>query len=114
MGRGLTFCSTLTSLALRAKIMEMVEKRQTEEMSQAADRLVKAVDDFTRQIERMHLPEPPSEEEADRVGNDAVRETRREALGAGGFLRGPLTYEEIREWEKSREERRKREGYRPI
>lgn len=93
----------------------MVEKRQTEEMSRAADRLVAAVDEFTRQIERMRPAEPPSEEEADRIGNEAVHEYRRETnAGAGGFERGPLTDEEIEEWTRRREECRRREGYKPI
>ncbi len=93
----------------------MVEKRQTEEMSRATDRLVAAVDEFTRQVERMRPAEPLSEEEADRIGNDAVHEYRRET-GAGGFDRdrGPLTDGEIEEWTRRREERRRREGRKPI
>lgn len=95
----------------------MVEKRQTEEMSRAADRLVAAVDEFTRQVERMRPAELLSEEEADRIGNEAVHEYRREtSVGAGGFDRdrGPLTDGEIEEWARRREERRRREGRKPI
>ncbi len=92
----------------------MAERRQAEDMSRAADRLVEAVDEFTRQVERTRPPEPLSEKEADRLGVEAVHETRSEWVGAGGYERGEITGEEAREWYERREERRRREGYKPI
>jgi hypothetical protein len=86
------------------------------EMSQATDRFAAAVEEFARQVERMRapLPEFMSEEDADKFGNEAVHETRRKSLDNGSFLNELITEEEAREWVRRREERRRREGYRPI
>lgn len=55
--------------------------------------------------------EEPSEEELDRLANAAVHEVRRELREGRKPERGPLAEAEIRDWEKRREERRRREGY---
>lgn len=60
------------------------------------------------------VPEPLPEEEAARVAGEAVHEVRRTAAGAGGFDREAITPEEAREWVRRREDRRRREGYRPV
>jgi hypothetical protein len=61
-------------------------------------------------------PEPLDEEVAAALAVGAVHEFRRSqrGAGAGGFSRDPITPEEAAEWEKHREERRRREGYHPI
>ncbi|MGH3088711.1 MAG: hypothetical protein ACRDSJ_15510 [Rubrobacteraceae bacterium] len=85
------------------------------EISKAADRLAAAAEEFARQIEDMESSVPLSEEEADALGVEAVHRTRSEWLtGAGGFDREEITEEEAREWVRRREERRRREGHKPI
>ncbi len=87
------------------------------EMSRATDRFAAAVEEFARQVERLRPREPMGEEEADRFGNEAAHEHRRETtVGAGGFDcdLGPLTDEEVEEWTRRRDERRRREGYKPV
>ncbi len=89
---------------------------ESREMSRAADRFVAAVEEFARQVERLRPQERMGEEEADRFGNEAVRETRDRLAGAGGSSRrrDPLGEDEVKAWIEAREERRRREGYGPI
>ena len=106
--------------------MERPVEKQAKEMTRAARELRRAVD----RLEELHkLPNRASaltdllgsgglpEEEADRLAREAVREVRdelfreREASETDQEKLPPPTSEEIKEWERRREERRQREGY---
>ncbi len=100
-----------------------MEHGKTEEAGRAADRLDRAIDrfaaavvEFARQVERMNHPEPPGEEEAVKLAQEGVREVREElrAERAKESRHPAPTPEEVRDWERRREERREREGYRPL
>ncbi len=88
----------------------MVERNQAEELGRAADRFAEAVEEFSRQVERLGgvRREPLSEEEAARLADKAVHEARSELWAEREPERPAPTREEIREWELRREERRKR------
>lgn len=90
----------------------MAERSQAEDMSQAAERFAAAMEEFSRQVERLGAVrgEPLSEAEAARLADEAVHEVRSE-LWAGRKPEQPaLTPEEIQDWERRRKERRRREG----
>lgn len=106
--------------------MEQRLEKQTEEMARAAGEITEAVRELRASVERLAelqrlgVPGRLPEEEADRIATEAVREVRaeiareREAGEAGEKRLPPPAPEEIREWEREREERRRREGYRPL
>lgn len=90
---------------------------RTDRLDRAIDRFAAAVEEFARQVERMNHPEPPGEEEAVRLAREGVREVREElrAERAKEPRRRPApTPEEIRDWERRREERIRGEGRRPL
>ena len=105
--------------------MEQRLEKQTEEMTRAAKEVTEAVKELRATVERLAelqrlggLPE----EEAVRLAQEGVREVRKE-LGRERELASPgleaerrptPTPEEIREWERRREERRRREGHKPV
>jgi hypothetical protein len=105
--------------------MEQRLEKQTEQMTRAAKEVTEAVKELRTTIERLAelqrlggLPEA----EAVRLSQEGVREVRKE-LGRERELASPgleaerrpkPTLEEVREWERRREERRRREGYNPV
>jgi len=90
----------------------MVERNQAEELSRAADRFAAAVEEFSRQVERLGVVTwaSLSEEDAARLADEAVHEARDELWAGRKPERPAPTREEVREWEHRREERREREG----
>ncbi|MBA2691440.1 MAG: hypothetical protein H0U65_02955 [Rubrobacter sp.] len=99
-----------------------MEHRKTEDadvaerLDRAVDRFAAAVEEFARQVERMSPPEPLDEEEAVRLAQEGVREVRREMREERAKEpRHPApTPEEVREWERRRDERIRGEGRRPL
>lgn len=100
-----------------------VESKEARELHEAARELQEAAREMSAAARSwMRLQEPCGasedlpEGEADQIAVEAVHEVRRRASfgAAGGFDRGPVTPEEAGEWARRREERRKREGYRPV
>jgi seryl-tRNA(Sec) selenium transferase len=110
--------------------MEQRLERQTEEMTRAAREMTKAARELRRAVERLaelqarpvegsalaellgsgELPEEEFAALALRVTHDVREDVHREREAAEGKLPTPSS-EEIREWERRREERRGREGY---
>jgi hypothetical protein len=112
--------------------MEQRPEKQAEEMIRAAREITEAVRELKRAVDRLaDLYERPKgstlmellgsgglpEEEANALALEVVHRVReemrreREAGGADEERLPPPTPEEIREWERLREERRRREGY---
>lgn len=89
-------------------------EHKTEDMSRAIDRFSAAVEEFARQVERMNQPEPPGEEELAELVDREVHAAREELYAGREPERGPLTPEEAEEWKRRRDERREREGYKPL
>jgi hypothetical protein len=105
----------------RSPQMEQRLEKQTEEMTRAAKEITEAVKELRTAVERLAEIQRPGgfpEDEAVRLAQEGVREVReelrRERLGLKEERRPAPTPEEIREWERLREERRRREGYKPI
>lgn len=103
--------------------MEQRLEKQTEEMTRAAKEIAKAVKELRTAVERLAEIQRPGEfpeDEAVRLAQEGVHEVReelrreRERLGLKEERRPAPTPEEIREWEHRREERRRREGYKPL
>ncbi len=103
--------------------MEQRLEKQAEEMSRAAREITEAVGEFARAVDRFAELQRTGgipEEEAVRLAQEGVREVRKELegeLAPSGLeeeRRPAPTPEAIREWERRREERRRREGYKPV
>ena len=113
--------------------MERSIEKQAQEMTRAAREMTQAARELRRAVDRLAelhqlssrasaLTEllgsgGLSEEEADRLAREAVHKVRaeisheRESSETDEDKLPPPTSEEIREWERRREERRQREGY---
>jgi hypothetical protein len=100
-----------------------VESRQARELDEAARELSKAAREIgeaarllkdLEEVARVSLEGGLPEEAAVRRALEAVHEVRRETADAGGFAREALTLAEAEEWVQRREERRRRDGYRPV
>ncbi len=110
--------------------MEQPIEKQTQEMTRAAREMAEAARELRRAVDRLaELHERPNrvsvltellgsgglpEEEAARLAREAVHEVRARISRERetGEEKLPLpTPEEIKEWERRREERRRREGY---
>lgn len=93
---------------------EQRQRNETDEMSRAVDRFAAAVEEFSRQVERLRPPERLSEEELAELVDREVHAVREELYRDRKPERGPITPEEAEEWKRRRDERRKREGYEPL
>lgn len=100
---------------IQKAVTQAYEALRVQEDYEEALRVLRASGVHPEEVERARraAAELP-EEEAVRVAVEAVHEVRRAALGAGGFGREAITPAEAEEWVRRREERRKREGYRPV
>lgn len=103
--------------------MEQRLEKQTEKMARAAGEITEAVKELKASVERLAELQRPGEfpeDEAVRLAREGVREVReelrreRERLGLKEERRPAPTPEEIREWERRREERHRREDYKPL
>jgi hypothetical protein len=99
-----------------------MESRQARELDEAARELSKAAKEIgeaarlwkdREKAARADMEGGLPEDEAVRLANEAVHDVRRE-FGAGGFSREAVTPAEAEDWVRRREERRRRDGYRPM